>query len=513
MTRRSPVQRPLVLLFLAGILGSGASGFAQDRAPRDAADALTLLSRSFGRASQSAKDSVVHIRVAGMKVDEARLRRDVRAREELRQKLLELRGFLGDNANENANENAGGEEQLTEEDVEELVDMLQRLASQMPPASGSGIIFDSAGFILTNHHVVDNRAEIRVVLPDKRELEATLVGSDAKTDLAVIRIEASGLKPLPFADSSKVEVGDFVLAVGSPFGLTHSVTHGIVSAVGRSRVPGIDIDYQDFIQTDAAINPGNSGGPLLNLRGEVVGVNCAIATSSGYNAGVAFTIPSNRAQNIARQLRQSGAVARGWMGIAMDELDDADRGVFEVPSGRGVLVRSVFENSPADKAGLDVEDVMIAVNGTQVASVDQIRGLIAEISPGETVKIEVVRDRQRRDVSLLLDRQPDDIRTFDRVNASRSTRGIPRLGLQVRTLRPGTPAFDVNERGVLVLAARDVEDFENYPLVVGCNGKPVGTVGELQKALEPVKAGEKVRLQVLNPRGDRKLVELTAAAD
>ena len=376
-------------------------------------------------------------------------------------------------------------------------------------------IFDSTGHILTNNHVIEDRRSIVVRLPDEREYEATIVGTDPKTDLAVIKIDAPNLHPLKFGDSEKVEVGDWVIAVGAPFGLSQSVTHGIISATGRHDIiTGRGIMYQNFLQTDAAINPGNSGGPLLNLRGEVIGVNMAIATDGeGYNAGIAFTIPANTAVQIGRQLIESGEVARGWLGITMGELTAADREIFGVEAGQGVLVSALIEDGPAESAGIVVEDVILAVNHTPVSNMSQLRSLIAEVYPGDKATFDLSRGDQRKQIAVKLDRRPSDEEFSHSTALLMRMRKLDQLGLYARTLLPGLAAgYDAEKRGVLVLGPIDENDekspIKRRELIVQCNGKSVSTVAALSQVLEQTQAGKEIKLTVINSDGEQRTVSM-----
>jgi len=382
-----------------------------------------------------------------------------------------------------------------------------------PPGLGSGIILDTDGHILTNNHVVEDRSSITVILYDNREFEATIVGTDPKTDLAVLKIDASDLHPLRFGDSSQLEVGDWVIAVGAPFGLTQTVTHGIVSAVGRKRVPGVGIDYQDFIQTDAAINPGNSGGPLLNLRGEVVGVNTAIATrGDGVNAGVAFTIPSNLALRIANQLKAGGTVRRGWLGILHAPVGTGDVDLFGLPAPRGVVVNGVLEDSPAAAAGLEVEDVIIAFNGRSFDDSDEFRALVADVLPDEEVLLRIVRDGVQRELTVKLGLQPANIGAA-RLTRSEQSRAIPELGLRVQTLRERRTGplrvYDEQQRGVVVVGVEPgaPPGVEPGLLITAADGKPIRTVADLRKAVGA--AARSLELELLEPTGDKRIVSVT----
>ncbi len=424
----------------------------------------------------------------------------------------------------------GGERPASDKDEdnrirEQLKDMvppeqLERWLRREPPGSASGFVFDRDGYILTNNHVVEGRDEIEVVLWDDREYPAQVVGRDRKTDLAVIKIEAPDLQPLTLGDSDALEVGDWVIAVGAPFGLAQTVTHGIVSAKGRSRVAGVDITYQDFIQTDAAINPGNSGGPLLNLRGEVVGVNTAIAThGDGINAGIAFTIPSNMAVKVAQQLRTSGTVTRGFLGIVPLPLTEADVEIFGLRDIHGVLVDRVVRDSPADRGGLQVEDVIVAIDDAPVTSYAQFRAAVAEVRPNEPARLRVIRDRETTQLTVRLGLQPDDLRASP-AELPEADREVRRLGLRGRTWRLGNarlPLYDATARGVEVrrLDPRGDEapDIQVGELVVGCNGEPVRSVHDLNEQLRHVPKEAKVRLEILEPSGDRRFVTVVPASE
>ncbi|GBL40181.1 probable periplasmic serine endoprotease DegP-like [Nitrospirota bacterium] len=269
---------------------------------------------------------------------------------------------------------------------------------------GSGVIVDPSGLIITNNHVVDKADDIRVVLSDKREFKARLIGTDSKTDIAVIKIEATGLSPIAWADSDQVEVGEFVLAVGSPFGLTQTVTMGIVSAVGRASM-GI-AEYEDFIQTDAAINPGNSGGALVNVRGELVGINTAIVSQSGGNMGIGFAVPSNLAHSIMDQLVRTGKVVRGWLGVSIQELSPELARQFGMTETKGVLVSDVLEGSPAKKAGFERADVIVEFDGKPMHSPTHLRNAVAQAPLGKKVSIKLIRDKTLTTLDVTIVEQP-----------------------------------------------------------------------------------------------------------
>ena len=273
---------------------------------------------------------------------------------------------------------------------------------------GSGIIFSADGIVVTNNHVVANADVIRVTTSDKREFEGKVVGTDAKSDLAVIRLKgAKGLKPFEFGDSGKLRLGDLVLAVGNPFGVGQTVTMGIVSAKGRANV-GI-VDYEDFIQTDAAINPGNSGGALVNLRGELVGINTAILSRSGGYQGIGFAIPTNMVRPIVTSLLKSGKVVRGWAGVIIQEVDQELAKAMKLPTTRGVLISDVDPRGPAHKAGLQRGDLVVKINGQTVDSTGALRNLVAASGAGAKVTVEYYRGNALKNLPLTLGELPSNL--------------------------------------------------------------------------------------------------------
>lgn len=272
---------------------------------------------------------------------------------------------------------------------------------------GSGVIVTPDGYIVTNNHVVEGADELTVSLPDKRTFKAKVVGTDPKTDVAVIKIDASNLPTLPWGDASQLEVGEMVLAVGNPFGLSQTVTMGIISAIGRANV-GI-VDYEDFIQTDAAINPGNSGGALVNLKGELIGINTAIFSRSGGYMGIGFSIPSNMARSVMDSLITHGKVIRGWIGVSIQEVTQELATEFGATEAKGALVSDVMEDSPASEAKLERGDIITTYNGVVVRNPLHLRGLAADTAPGTTVTLSVLREKKTLDLKVTIGELPKEL--------------------------------------------------------------------------------------------------------
>ncbi|MHC4446776.1 MAG: Do family serine endopeptidase, partial [Planctomycetota bacterium] len=299
---------------------------------------------------------------------------------------------------------------------------------------GSGVIARADGYILTNNHVVREAGEIQVTLDNGRQYEAEVVGADMETDLAVIKIDSNGLTPARFGDSEALQVGQWVLAVGNPFGLEHTVTAGIVSAKGRSGV-GLAF-YENLIQTDAAINPGNSGGPLVNLSGEVVGINAAITTQSGGNLGIGFAIPGNMARLVMNSILDSGHVVRGYLGVQMAPLTEKRAESSGYEGIRGVIIDKVTEDGPAEQAGLKPDDILLEVNGRRVTDMIQLRNLVATIPPGKTVDVIVFRKGARRTIPVTTGERPPLEVLAAAVEPPPSSEPFEALGVTVAELTP-----------------------------------------------------------------------------
>ncbi|CAI8320712.1 MAG: Periplasmic pH-dependent serine endoprotease DegQ [SAR92 bacterium MED-G29] len=309
----------------------------------------------------------------------------------------------------------------------------QRNRQQQPPrdarSMGSGFVISEDGYILTNHHVVDQATEIQVLFADRREYTATIVGSDRRSDLALLKIDATDLPTLSFAEADELRAGDWVLAIGSPFGLDYSVTAGIVSAIGRSIPTEKGENYVPFIQTDVAINPGNSGGPLFNLDGEVVGINSQIYSRSGGSIGLSFSIPTSVALTVVDQLKKNGTVQRGWLGVVMQDVDKALAESLELGKPQGALINAVEPDGPADDAGIVPGDVIVRFNGQPIIDSGDLPHVVGAIAPGKKVKVEVYREGKRKTINVkvgALDK--DGAKVADRRN------GADRLGLAVEKL-------------------------------------------------------------------------------
>ncbi len=365
---------------------------------------------------------------------------------------------------------------------------------------GSGFVISEDGYIMTNNHVVGDADKVTVQLLDGREYEAEIVGTDPPTDVALIKIDADEKMPfLPLGNSNQLEVGDWVLAFGNPFGLSHTLTAGIVSAKGRS---GIGLtDYENFIQTDAAINPGNSGGPLVNLDGEVVGMNTAIFSRSGGYMGIGFAIPINMAKNIHQQLVQHGGVTRGRLGVLIQDLTKDLAESFGIDQREGILIAQVMEDSPAEKAGFEQGDVILKLNGEKVDKVAKFRNQIAMTRPGTKVEFLVLRDNKKKKIKA-------SIGTMETDDDGRpvKTDKLPELGMRLQKLTDDlADQFGYKEaQGVLVvevevgsIAAR--AGIKRGSLIEEVNRKEVTTPAEVKTL---IKESQKKTVLLLVRQGD-----------
>jgi serine protease Do len=494
-------------LAVAGTLGlSGAvaqqqdSRYAVEQAPAPPAGAASLqsLSEAFASIAETVKPSVVYIKSGRAPRESA---------EEPNQPQLPP-GF------------------------EEFFPRFRMPGPEFQENAGSGFIVSRDGYILTNNHVVDGSDQVTVRLLDRREFKAKVIGTDPATDLAVVKIDADNLTPAPLGNSEAARVGEWVLAVGNPLGenLTFTVTSGIISAKGRSlALPNVsDRSIQDFIQTDAAINPGNSGGPLVSVRGQVIGVNSAIASRTGFYSGYGFAIPINLARRVMDQLIKNGSVRRAALGISVRNASANDAAYVGLPDIRGVLVEDFgTDDAPAKAAGIEPGDIIIAVDGGKVEYVAQLQQQVAFRQPGETVKIEVARKGGvRKTYEVKLQELPAPVgvasRSVEGGDTTNDASGAAALGslgvtvapadrndvarfqltpeqrgLVVTEVRPGGPSW-----GELVDAERGGPD-----IILEVERKPVKTVAELRKALEGMKAGDIVSVRVYNAQAKNRRVE------
>jgi len=359
-------------------------------------------------------------------------------------------------------------------------------------ALGSGVIVDASnGYILTNNHVVEDMDNIKVKLIDKREYSAKIMGTDPKSDLAILKIEAENLRQLKLGDSDKLRVGEWVMAVGSPFSenLSHTVTTGIVSAMGRSNIIRGQ-NYEDFIQTDAAINPGNSGGALLNMKGELIGINTAIATG-GYergNRGVGFAIPSNMSKRIMSDLIDKGYVTRSWLGVYIQPIDDDAAKALEMDSRDGALVTQVVGDSPAEKAGVEEGDVIVRFDNKNITDSSNLRNVVSLMPPGSKSEVVVFRNGSKKILNVILQELKDGKQV-----ALRPSKGTSILGLEVKEINNSLKKkynIEDNDGNLVITDVEQGSEAEEKGLREGDIIKRVGT--QQVKSLKEFKKKEKV---------------------
>jgi serine protease Do len=368
---------------------------------------------------------------------------------------------------------------------------------------GSGVIVSTDGYVLTNNHVIDGAGEVTVTLPDKREFKGKIVGADPKTDLAVVKIDGENLPIVAWGDSSKLQVGEYVLAVGNPFGLNSTVTLGIVSALGRGRM-GIT-QYEDFIQTDAAINPGNSGGALVNTRGELVGINTAIFSQTGGYQGVGFAVPTSMSKPIYQSLIKHGKVVRGYLGIGIQDLNHDLAKSFGTKEAKGALVSDVKEDSPADQAGLKQGDIIVTFQGSPVEDAVALQRLVTRTAVGTKVPVRVIRDGHEKDLTVTIGEQPE---TNKIAKAETGEADYAFAGVAVQDLDRDTAkelGIKGKTSGVVVTSVAPDSGAEKAGLMPGdvireINRQPVKSVKDFEKLSSRVKKGENVLL-LINRRG------------
>ncbi len=371
---------------------------------------------------------------------------------------------------------------------------------------GSGVIVSPDGYILTNNHVVDDATDIEVVLKDKRQMKARVVGTDPRTDIAVLKIPATGLTSVTIGASNKMRVGDVVLAIGDPFGIGETVTMGIVSALGRR---SLDIEgaggYEDFIQTDASINPGNSGGALVNTRGQLIGINTAIISNGGGgNQGIGFAVPIDMARHVMEQLVSNGKVTRGYLGVSIQEVTPALAKAFGLPSAEGALVGDVNSDSPGAKAGLLKGDVIVGLNGQPVSDYQDLRLRVSQSAPGDAAKLDIYRNGQKRQMSVTLGELPDQqAAAKDAPQANEDAME----GVQVQALTPDLAEqlkVPASTHGVVVTrvdpdSAAAEGMLQRGDVIQEVNHKPVVTPEQLRAAVHD--AGNQPLLLLVNRQG------------
>jgi serine protease Do len=366
---------------------------------------------------------------------------------------------------------------------------------------GSGVIVSKDGYILTNNHVVAKAEKLSVVVGDKKRYDAKIIGTDPPTDVAVIKIEAKNLPTASLGDSDAVKTGEWVIAIGNPFQLMHTVTAGIISAKGRSSV-GL-ADYEDFIQTDASINPGNSGGALADLEGDVIGINTAITSPSGGNIGIGFAIPINMARQVMSTLMTKGKISRGYLALYPQDIDDDLAKALKLKSTAGSLVADVTPNGPADKAGIKRGDIIVEFDGKKVENSIQLRNMVAQISPGKTVEVVLIRDGKEMKLNVRLGERPKERESESPARGQQREQTSKKLGLSIQTLTPdlADQLGYKNAKGVVitdVVAGSPADDagLQRGDLIQEVNRKSVQTVEEFEDQVKDLKSGDVAALLV-----------------
>lgn len=409
----------------------------------------------------------------------------------------------------------------SQRDIEDLLRQLRPDGSPAEPGSptrprggvGSGFIMSSDGYIITNHHVVANSDRITVTLTDRREYTADIVGSDELSDVALIKINAEGLPVVQFGDSEKVRVGEWVLAIGSPFGLEFSAAAGIVSAKSRNVPSRGPANYVSFIQTDVAINQGNSGGPLFNLAGEVIGINSQILSSTGGSNGISFAIPSNMALNVVEQLRESGSVSRGLLGVLIKDVDHALAQAFRLSAPRGAFVDEVQPGSPAQQAGVLNNDIILAFNGINIEQSSQLPYYVGQVRPGTASELTVLREGQMLTLAVIVGALPgnDQAATGVRKQPSRGNS----LALTVGELDPGLKSEVpvLRDGGVQIEQLRDgparLAGLVTGDVIVALNHQDIRNTSDFNRVVEDLPATGYVPIRVVRDgRGTTLVLEL-----
>ncbi len=374
---------------------------------------------------------------------------------------------------------------------------------------GSGVVVSPDGLIVTNNHVVEQSDDIRVILYDKRSFKARVIGSDPKTDIAIIKIDARGLQTIPWSDSDRLQVGEFVLAIGNPFGLTHTVTMGIISAVGRADV-GIS-DYEDFIQTDAAINPGNSGGPLVNTKGELIGINTAIFSRTGGYQGIGFAVPSNMVRSVIDQLLKEGKVTRGWLGVTIQELTPELAQKFGLSAPEGALISDVMKGSPAHKAGVLRGDIITRFNGKRLRDVASLRNMVAQTRIGSEVELIILRKGKEYSVRVKIVEMPSEP-SEHKQSSGKSSEGIESAlsGVAVIDITQAVAkqlGLSADDKGVVVMkieqgSIADQSGLKEGDLIQEIDRQRVNNLSDFNRIVSRLRGGEQILL-FINRGGKR----------
>ncbi len=370
---------------------------------------------------------------------------------------------------------------------------------------GSGVIVSEDGYIVTNNHVIEKAQEIKVLLSNKKDYKAKLIGADPKTDLAIIKIDVKGLTALPWGDSNNLKVGEIVFAIGNPFGLNQTVTMGVISAVGRANV-GI-ADYEDFIQTDAAINPGNSGGALINVRGELIGINTAILSRTGGYQGIGFAVPSSMAKQVMDSLLKFKKVVRGWLGVSIQDVTSELAEEFGVKDLKGALVSSVMKGSPAEKAGIRQGDVILEYNGKLVEDTGHLRNMVSLAPISSTVKVKLFREKKELVVTVVVAELPKKLaeassRENETEESDNEEESSALAGLVVRELTPELArrfGFEENEKGVVVMKIESNSrlfeaGIRPGDIILQINQKNIASLEDYKKIAPKIKAKERLLL-------------------
>jgi serine protease Do len=381
---------------------------------------------------------------------------------------------------------------------------------------GSGVIVSSDGYIITNNHVVEKGDEIKVTLFDKRTFKGKIVGADPKTDIAIVRIDARDLPTLTWGDSEKLQVGEFVLAIGNPYSLSHTVTMGIISAVGRANV-GI-ADYEDFIQTDAAINPGNSGGPLVNIKGELIGINTAIFSRTGGYQGIGFAVPSNMVRLVMDQLVQKGKVTRGWIGVTIQELTPELAQKFGLKKSNGALVSDVVKDSPAGKAGITRGDVIVEFNGKEVKDVSNLRNMVAQSKIGSEISMRIFRSGKEYTVKVFIIELPREVAEVVPDQLPNDANVEVLTGLTVMDLTKEIIrqlGFNKDERGVVVVKVEpgspaDEAEIKKGDILKEIDKKSINNAEDFNRIASNIKKDDTVLLFI--NRGGKKFYVILKAS-